>query len=291
MHGPLAVIDSKYIKKAVKRMEWVLLVLLGAVAAVFGSIVGLGGGIIIVPALMLLAPSITGAEMDHAVAVGVSLTVLIVTALASTMAYAKRGIVDFRLSALLFAASGPAALLGSAITGLLPQGAFQLAFGCSMLGLSLLMMFRDRMKPFTKQWPVERTLTDASGERHVYGYGVLPALVIGFFVGFISGLFGIGGGSLFVPLMVLLFRFPPHVATATSVFVIFLSAILGSGMHAALGEVDWLYVLALAPGAWIGGKLGARIALRLTGNGLMRLLRGSLLALAAYLIVDGLAAL
>lgn len=77
-------------------MEWILLVLLGVVAAMFGSIVGLGGGIIIVPVLMLIGPTLTGEAIGHATAVGISLTVLVVTALASTLSYAKRKIVDFR---------------------------------------------------------------------------------------------------------------------------------------------------------------------------------------------------
>jgi uncharacterized membrane protein YfcA len=91
--------------------------------------------------------------------------------------------------------------------------------------------------------------------------------------------------------MVLLFRFPPHVAAATSMFVIFLSSIVGSGMHAALSEVNWLLVLALAPGAWLGGVIGAAIAVRMSGKGLMWLLRATLLALAAKMIYDGFAAL
>ncbi len=268
-------------------MEWILLVLLGVVAAMFGSIVGLGGGIIIVPGLMLLGPLLSGGEIEHATAVGISLMVLVVTALASTLSYAKRRIVDFRSGMLFFATSGPAAVLGSALTGLLPTSIFQLVFGVFMLLMAGLLVARDYMKPFTKKWPIVRTMTDSSGETHTYSYGIAPALAIGFGVGLMSGLFGIGGGSLFVPLMVLLFRFPPHMATATSMFIIFLSSIVGSGMKVYLGEIDWLLVLALAPGAWIGGKLGAAIALRLSGKGLLWLLRVTLLLLAAQLIYEG----
>lgn len=272
-------------------MEWILLMLLGVAAAAFGSIVGLGGGIIIVPGLLMFAPRLIGEPIDHATAVGISLTVLIVTALASTMSYKKKGIVDFRSGLLFFVTSGPASIIGAAITGQMKAGIFQLLFGSLMLLLAGLLIGREYMKPFAKDWPIQRSITDASGQTHTYGYGLWSALAIGFGVGLISGLFGIGGGSLFVPMMVLLYRFPPHVATATSMFVIFLSAILGSGMHAALGEIDWLLVAALVPGAWIGGRLGARIASRLSGNKLMWLLRITLLALAIQLIVEGILSL
>ncbi|MFC4777966.1 sulfite exporter TauE/SafE family protein [Paenibacillus sp. GCM10023252] len=272
-------------------LEWVLLVVLGCVAAIFGSIVGLGGGIIIVPALLLLGPALIGEPIDHATAVGTSLAVLIVTALASTLTYTKRGIVDYRSGWLFAMTSGPAAIAGSALTGQLQGAAFQLSFGVFMLLMAALLIARDYMKPAVKEWPVKRELTDASGVTHRYSYAMMPALAIGLGVGLISGLFGIGGGSLFVPLMVLLFRFPPHVATATSMFVILISAILGSGMHLALGEIDLWLVLALVPGAWIGGKLGASIASRMSGKGLLWLLRVTLLVLAGRLIWQGIAEL
>lgn len=268
-------------------LEWILLILLGVVAAMFGSIVGLGGGIIIVPVLMLLGPQLTGGAIDHATAVGTSLTMLIVTALASTLSYAKKGIVDFRSGWLFFMTSGPAAVVGAALTGLFQGAVFSLSFGIFMLFMAALLIARDYMKPITRQWPIQRSITDASGQVHTYGYGLLPALAIGFGVGLISGLFGIGGGSLFVPLMVLLFRFPPHMATATSMFVIFLSSILGSGMHAWLGEINYWLLLALVPGAWIGGKLGSMIASKISGKGLLWLLRVTLLLLAGQLIVEG----
>ncbi|PZD95626.1 hypothetical protein DNH61_13985 [Paenibacillus sambharensis] len=269
-------------------LEIILLVLLGLLAAVFGSIVGLGGGIIIVPSLMLFGSVLTGGEISHAAAVGTSLAVLIVTALASTISYTKKKRVDFRIGWMLFITSGPAAMLGSALTGQLQGGWFQLMFGVFMLLMAGLLIARDFIKPSARIWPISRTYVDPEGQSHEYGFALLPGLLVGFGVGLVSGLFGIGGGSLFVPVMVLLFRFPPHVATATSMFVIFLSSILGSGVHAVVGETDWRLVLALIPGAWIGGKVGAYIAVRMSGKGLLWLLRVTLFILSAQLIIEGL---
>ncbi|WP_135553466.1 sulfite exporter TauE/SafE family protein [Paenibacillus cymbidii] len=268
-------------------LAYLLLLLIGIVSATFGSIVGLGGGIIIVPALIYIGPHLLDRDITTAVAVGTSLTVLIVTALASTLTYLKRGTVDFRSGWLYFATSGPAAVAGASLTGLFPQATFQLAFGCFMLFMAGLMVARDYLKPVELKWRIRRTFTDASGHTWEYGYSVIPALFVGLGVGLISGLFGIGGGSLFVPVMVLLFAYPPHVATATSMFVIFLSAILGSATHVAAGEIDWPSVAALAPGAWLGGWLGARIASRMSGRGLLWLLRATLFVLSLRLIADG----
>lgn len=269
----------------------VILLLLGLIAAVFGSIVGLGGGVIIVPSLILFGPVLTGGPVGHDTAVGTSLAVLIFTALASTLSYMKDRRVDFRIAWLLFATSGPAAMIGSALTGRLPAGPFRIAFGVFMLLMAALLILRDRLKPSPRRWPIRRVWTDAGGNAHAYGFAYLPGLAIGFLVGLVSGLFGIGGGSLFVPVMVLLFQFPPHVATATSMFVIFLSSLLGSSVKAALGEIDWLLAAALLPGAWIGGRIGARIARRLSGQGLLWLLRATLLVLAIRMIWDGIGSL
>jgi len=266
----------------------VILVLIGIVAALFGSIVGLGGGIIIVPSLVLLGPSLLGEDVASQTAVGTSLAVLIFTAMTSTWTYRQQGKVDFRTGWLFFATSGPAAMVGALVTDYIPQGPFQLAFGLFMLAMFGLMLARERMKPLRIDWPIKRSFVDGAGAVHEYGYNLALALSIGFAVGLCSGLFGIGGGSLFVPVMVILFRFPPHVATASSMFVIFLSSILGSAVHLWHGNIDWPLFLALAPGALIGGRLGAVIASKLSGPQLMWLLRVTLLIMAGYLIFKGL---
>lgn len=268
-------------------MSALVLFLVGVISAIFGSIVGLGGGIVTVPVLVLLGPDLLGTPISVQVAVGTSLAVLIFTALSATWTYRAQGKVDFRSGWLFFAASGPAAMLGAQLSAGIKQGPFQLAFGIFMFVMFALMMARERMKPLEIDWPIKRTFQDGSGQTHHYGYSVLLALLIGCGVGIASGLFGIGGGSLFVPLMVLLFRFPPHVATASSMFVILLSAILGSLVHIWNGHVDWLLFAALAPGALLGGRAGASIAVRLTGPQLLWLLRMTLLAMAVYLMIKG----
>lgn len=268
-------------------MGLLFLFVVGIVAAVFGSIVGLGGGIIMVPVLVLLGERIVGDPVTTQIAVGTSLAVLIFTALSATYTYRKQGKVDVRTGWLFFATSGPSAMVGAQLTTGIAQGPFQLSFGLFMFVMFGLMIARQRMKPLRVQWSVQRTFTDGSGAVHTYGYNIALALIIGCGVGLCSGLFGIGGGSLFVPLMVLLFRFPPHVATATSMFVILLSSVLGSGVHAWHGNIDWLLFAALMPGAIIGGRLGAVIASRMSGKQLIGLLQATLLVMAVYLIIQG----
>ncbi|CAG7659163.1 sulfite exporter TauE/SafE family protein [Paenibacillus allorhizosphaerae] len=269
-------------------MSFLFYTAVGLIAATFGSLVGLGGGIIIVPALVYLGPFFLGEHISVATAVGTSLAVLIFTALSSTMAFFKQKRVDFKSGWLYFITCGPGAMLGSYTTQFVNAKSFQLSFGFFMLLMAILLVLRDYMKPLNIKWSIERTYTDGSGRTFQYGYSVLPALATGLAVGFISGLFGIGGGSLFVPVMVLLFRYPPHVATATSMFVILLSSIMGSFTHLSLGEVDLWMVLGLAPSALIGGWLGAQIASRLSSKKLLWVLRITFVVVSIKMIWEGL---
>ncbi|MEK3720163.1 sulfite exporter TauE/SafE family protein [Paenibacillus sp. FSL H8-0034] len=265
-------------------MSFLFYTVVGLLAATLGSLVGLGGGIVIVPALIYLGPYFVGQEISVSTAVGTSLAVLIFTAFSSTWAFHKQRKVDFRSGWLYFLTCGPGAMLGSYMTQFVDAKSFQLAFGIFMLVMAILLIIKDRLKPLSLKWPIQRTYTDAQGLVHSYGYGVMPALSIGLLVGIISGLFGIGGGSLFVPAMMILFRYPPHVATATSMFVIFLSSIMGTVTHLSLGEVDGWMVLGLAPSALVGGWLGAKIASALSSKKLMWVLRITFFVVAIRMI-------
>nr|WP_275983990.1 sulfite exporter TauE/SafE family protein [Paenibacillus hamazuiensis] len=257
------------------------------VSATFGSLVGLGGGIIIVPVLVYLGPYFLGEHISVSTAVGTSLAVLIFTALSSTLTFIKQKRVDFKSGWLYFITSGPGAMLGSYLTQFMDVKSFQTDFGLFMLLMAILLILRDYLKPLNVRWSIQRSFTDQKGATHTYGYSIVPALVIGLLVGLVSGLFGIGGGSLFVPAMVLLFRYPPHVATATSMFVIFLSSIMGSVTHFSLGEVDLIMVAGLAPSALVGGWLGAKIAGMLSTKKLMWVLRVTFLLVALRMIYEG----
>ncbi|GAE92869.1 hypothetical protein JCM21714_1890 [Gracilibacillus boraciitolerans JCM 21714] len=124
-----------------------------------------------------------------------------------------------------------------------------------------------------------------------YAFSPYVALLIAFTVGTLSGFFGIGGGgSLMVPAMILLFRFPPpHIATATSMFMILSLSIVSSVTHIALGHIEWMYVWAFIPGALLGGGiLGAKMNQKMSSKAVEILLRLVLLFIGLRLIWQGL---
>lgn len=272
-------------------MELAVLLALGIAAGTIGALAGLGGGIIIVPSLLFISSStalLTG--ITPQTAVGISTLIMIATGLSSTLAYMKKKLSDYKAALLFFAGSGPGGILGALANKHLEADAFSVYFGLFMLVMSLVMMVKSRIqtaeyKPGIRR--IETHFTDPEGCSHLYGYNPFPAVALAFGVGFCSGLFGIGGGSLMVPAMMLLFYFPPHAAVATSMFMVFLSAVTNSAMHIYLGNVIWIYAAALIPGAWAGAKLGAMISTRLKSRTLETVLKAVLLIMGIRLIYQG----
>lgn len=271
-------------------MEWVILIIVGVFAGTLGSLVGLGGGIIVVPMLLSLGsylPSFN--DVSPQVAVGTSLLVVIFTGLSSTLTYMKFKKVDYKSGLIFFIGSGPGSIIGAYVNKLFNTSSFSIWFGLFMIFVSILLMIKGKL-PQLKQRQGKKVIRPYIGEdgnEYTYAYQPIPGVIISFVVGFISGIFGIGGGSLMVPAMILLFMFPPHIAVATSMFIIFLSSVISSITHIALGNINWLFAAALVPGAWIGGRVGAIISTKMQGKTIINLLRIVLIIAGFKLIYEG----
>ncbi|KOO47761.1 sulfite exporter TauE/SafE family protein [Viridibacillus arvi] len=272
-------------------MEYILIAVIGLCSGLIGALVGLGGGVILVPATLFvgltlgLIPDITPQKV-----VGLSVVMMIFTGLASTLSYMKSKTVDYKSGVIFFAGSVPGTIFGAWANKGLDLPSFNLYFGILLIILATILIVKDKLKPV--KWFVEngqkRTFVDQEGKSFVYGYPIWFALLLTFAIGFASGLFGIGGGSMIVPAMILLFLFPPHVAVATSMFMVFLSSIVNSASHIYLGNVPWLYTIPVIPGAYIGAKFGAALNKRIKSDTLVLFLRIILLLLGIRSIIDGL---
>jgi len=272
-------------------MEFFVLVIIALLSGVIGSLVGLGGGIILVPATLYVGlnlgmiPDITPQKV-----VGLSVVMMIFTGLASTLSYMKSKTVDYKSGWIFFIGSIPGTMLGAWVNKGLDLPSFNLYFGILLIVLATILLVRDRLKPV--EWFVkngmQQEFEDKEGNTFVYGYPIWFAIVLTFGIGFASGLFGIGGGSMIVPAMILLFLFPPHVAVATSMFMVFLSSIVNSASHIYLGHVPWLYTIPVIPGAYIGAKLGAALNKRIKSDTLVVALRIILLLLGIRSIIEAL---
>src|SRR5262249_17469418 len=129
-----------------------------------------------------------------------------------------------------------------------------------------------------------RTLVGASGESHVYHVGAWKGVVVSFAVGVFSSLFGIGGGIIHVPFLIVALSLPVHVATATSHFVLSISSLVGAGTFYLLGHVQMRAVAVVGGGGLVGAPIGARASLR-AGRGLIRLILAGMLSLVGLRMI------
>ncbi|MFG6119576.1 MULTISPECIES: sulfite exporter TauE/SafE family protein [Thalassobacillus] len=264
--------------------------LIGLVSAFFGSIAGLGGGIILVPVMLFLSQTFEAFSWaTPQKIVGISIITMIFTGMSSALSYMKSNRVDFKSGWIFLIGSVPGGILGSFLNQFFSAGKFSLLFGILMLfvfGVFFLPRKSKKAPLEKKRGGIQREM-ELDGEIHRYAYSSIAGGLLAFSVGMMSGLFGIGGGSLMVPAMILLFGFPAHVATATSMFMIFFMSISNSVTHILLGNVEWLYTLAFIPGAYLGGMLGAKVNKVLKGQYVEWFLRVMLIIVAIRLILKG----
>ena len=272
-------------------MIYAICILIGCLSAFVGSLIGLGGGMILIPILLFLyqyTDSFSWATPQTIV--GISLLTMVFTALSSTISYWRNGRVDYKTGTLFLIGSLPGSVLGSWLNQFIAPDKFSLYYGFVMILISLfLFLDRGKNRDLSLQSHKKANRTFQIGDETYYYYvPVVPAILISFGVGMLAGTFGIGGGAIMVPVMILLFRFPVHIAVATSMFMIFFISLFSSVTHITLGHIAWSYIVFFIGGAFIGGLLGAKTNRMLAGNTLKWVLRITLIAVSIRLIVDGL---
>ena len=272
-------------------MAFLLLLVVAVFSGIVGALVGLGGGIILVPAVLFLGNTLGLIQnITPQTVVGLSVIMMIFIGISSTLAYMKSKTVHFKTGLIFFIGSVPGTIFGAWINKGLDVPSFNLYFGILLIIIAIILIFRDKLKPV--KWFVEHgtqfEYIDAQGKKYIYGYPVWFAISLTFLVGCMSGLFGIGGGSILVPAMLILFLFPPHVAVATSMFLVFLTALVNSASHITLGHVPWLYTLPVIVGGYFGAKIGAKINQSLNSEKIVLALRIVLLLLGIYSVLNAL---
>jgi uncharacterized membrane protein YfcA len=262
------------------------LVLSGLIAGTWGSIIGAGGGFILVPLLLFLFP-----QASPGVCTAISLFAVLATGLSSTTAYARLKRIDYTMGIAFALASIPTAVLGVLAVVTLTRALFQAVFAGLLIVLAFYLAFiRTTYTDYPEKAPrgsIPRTLVDRSGISYRYAVNFKLGMGITFCVGFLSSLLGIGGGLLNVPAMITVLQIPVHVAAATSQFILAATSATAVTTHALRGTLisgEWAYALLCAAGTITGAQLGARVSGRLTGTFIARLLSLSLAGLGIRLL-------
>jgi uncharacterized membrane protein YfcA len=236
--------------------------LISLVAGVLGSLLGLGGGIIVVPALTLLL------HVDIRYAIGASIVSVIATSSGAAAAYVRERMTNMRVAMLLELATTSGALSGAYLAGVIAGRWLFIIFGI-VLGYSAFQMFRKGHEasgdaprdPLADRLRLHGSYFDQA-ENCTIDYRVAHTklgLALMYVAGVVSGLLGIGSGSLKVPAMDLAMRLPIKVSTATSNFMIGVTAAASAGVYFARGEINPFIAAPVAAGVLLGATAGSRL--------------------------------
>ncbi len=275
-------------------LDWILMALLGVGSGAYGVLVGAGGGFILSPMLLLAFDS-----EDPEVVAGTVLAAIAINSILVALIYIRMKVVDYR-SALLFAgAAVPGAVIGAFGVGSIAPELFRTLFGALLLLLALQLALRPSVhrnagvgqKRHTISATVrERHITTASGQEYRYEFNEALATSFNVVLGFISSFFGIGGGFLRTPILVIAFGFPVRIAAASSVFALAIYGSAGALAHGYLGHIELFpTLLFIGVGLVVGGQIGAMLSGRVQGVWVMRMLLVVVLLLGIRLMWEGLA--
>ena len=267
-------------------IDGLLLLVAGAGAGLFGSLLGLGGGILIVPLLTLAfgLPLLT--------AVGISLICVIVTSSAAAGVYLERRVANLRLGMTLELFTACGAMVGGLVAFLLPERLLEGLFTLLLVYVAITMARRKDARPAVPAPGAEAATASADPEREPatrafidqlsgpgyrvrrLGFGVIGSV----FAGVASALLGIGGGLIKVPVMHVIMGVPLRVATATSNLMIGITASASAIIYLLRGGIDPYAAAPTAIGVFLGASVGSRIASRID----LRVLRGLFVAILLY---------
>jgi len=242
------------------------LLLLGFAAGVLGSMIGLGGGIVVVPVLTFFG-------FSPVLAASNSLFAAFSNAVASSVSYAKQKRIEYSVGLKFGLLAIPGTILGAFISHDITSSLFKILFGIVLIASSVYIFSRRKIEP---------------KERNLSKQIMILATGASFFAGIISSLFGIGGGIVFVPLMVIVVGLSMKIAAPTSQFILLFVSASGMAVHALLGHPDFYQALLLAIGAFGGGLVGSRLSLELEEKKLRILVIIVMVAAAIKLFIDSL---
>jgi hypothetical protein len=247
-------------------IEELWLIPLGFAAGILGSIIGLGGGIIIVPVLTFLGfpPTLTASNSIFAV---------FSNAVASSISYAKQRRIEYSIGLKLGILSIPGTIIGAFISSEITPQFFKILFALILISASIYIFSKRKIEP--KNYNLSKQI-------------MILAIGASFFAGIISGLFGVGGGIIFVPLMVVAMGLSMKNAAPTSQFILLFASASALITHTLLGHPDFYQALLLSAGAFVGGLVGARLSLEIKENALKILISVVMIAVAVKLFIDSL---
>ena len=262
----------------------------GGATGFCSGLLGVGGGFIMVPLLTVMGVPI------HT-AVGTCLAFVACSSLAGIIQHVRQGSIDPVVALTMTLPAALAATVAARFSSLLSPSVLHILFSLLLVGIMVLYHFSPALQPLTtlpetsatvSRWYVLQRQRIVEDMPYQYDFDIFKALLGGLATGMLSGFFGIGGGVLLVPLMVVVLHIPLRVTAGTSLAVFILPAMLGAFAHWHLGNVDVRLWLPLVVAGIVGSQVGARCVVRMPLAMLKRLFLLLVAAGALVMMVKGL---
>ncbi len=241
--------------------QWLILVPIGFAAGAAGTFVGLGGGFIFVPLLLLVF------KMEPSAVAATSLFAIMCNSVVGSILHGRARRIDWKMGFIAGLGAIPAAIAGTLLVGLVDRAAFRTIIGVILLFAAVMLIFRKNIKcgegkPLKifrpgsiSHWKVLR-----NGTRYGYSFNPVVLAVFSVFKGLFAGFSGIAGGSILVPFLILAMRVPVVISAATTQFTIIFTSSAATASNIARGTIKFEYAIPLSVGVVGGAILGARLA-------------------------------
>ena len=269
-----------------------VLLFIGFGVGALGTLIGAGGGFLLVPILIIAHP-----ELSPDIITAISIAIVAANAISGSYAYSRSERIDYKAGIVFALFTIPGSILGVYTTAYIPKMAFHIVFGLLLIALAAFLFFSKKDAPIRgvkfsvlKKKYKHHILTDREGVTYDYTYNQNNGILISVLVGYIYPLLGIGGGIIHVPALVGWLNFPVHVATATSHFILAVMSTVSVITHIFEGSYKDPHVLRMVlligAGAVGGAQLGAFLSHKIKGNSIIRSL-AVCLALVGFRILFG----
>ena len=246
-------------------------------AGLIGSMVGVGGGIINGPFLSFLNyfPSQISAT---------SLIAVFSTSISSSIQYMRKGLIVKKVGIILAVSSIPGTVIGVYIANNFSMEQFRYLFAVILLCTAIYLLVRQRIYETNASNPQ----FNLSLERlSIQNLRLVVFISLSFIAGIISSSFGVGGGIIFVPCLIILMKFNIKNSTATSQFALIFTSISGLMIFISQGRPDYQMGLILSIGAIIGGTIGSLLSMRINSSLILKMFSGVLVIVSLKLLYDG----
>lgn len=245
---------------------FIILVIIGFGSGILGSLIGVGGGIVMTPVLTYMG-------FSPAVIASSSLIAVFATSISSTITYIRKKYINYWLGLQLALPAIPGSIIGGFFSNFISLEYFKIYFAILLTAVGLYIFFKNKI--------INKTLDRT--QKPLF-YLILISGTFG--AGIISSFFGIGGGIIFVPILVIIYKLKMINASPTAQFTLLISTITGLLTHIILEHPDYSYGIALAFGAFFGAQLGSRSIHLVNENILSKIFSFSLIMIAINLVID-----